>query len=510
MSDFDILVKNGTIITVDKDMSWKRWMGIKDGMITALSDRDDYEGCNADRVIDLQGQTVMPGLFETHVHSALTGLGWSGVDLDGIMTCPEILAKIEDFCAKAPGDSPVYAFNMKLPHQLDDKKTPHLKELDDISHGHPIMIMFWTVHGGILNTKGCDLVNLKPEMEYVREDGYFNEDWISSYIIAEFLGQFPDELFEDIYRKVDRQYASRGVTTVHSLEGMWVKDDKDAEILCSIKDDLSVEFVPYIQTFDIEKVKRLGLKQIGGCLPIDGSPPQLTAAYMFPYREAPHTRGFLCYSDMELYNFITACTKEGIQTAFHAIGGRAIDQLLYIYQQVDREIGIKHLRHRCEHFSMPFGERPYEMVQEMNIPCAMQPAISNMLCTNDYSIFEHQVSDEEALIHENAGRAVAKGVTVIGGCDGPVTPLDSYWGINAAAHAHAEYRRMPLDDAIRIYSINCAWASHREDRTGSLEVGKEADFAIIDRNPYEMGEDEDLASVVVQETFKKGKSIFKL
>lgn len=512
MSNFDILVKNGTLVTMDESLSWKRWMGIKDGKITALGDKDDYDGCVASKVIDLNGKTVMPGLFETHVHSALTGLGWNGMDFSNAKNSREVLEIVEDFCSKDKTDQMVYGCNMNLPHQMDDKKVPTREELDDVSGNHPVMILFWTVHGGITNTKGCERANLKPEMEFVKKDGYFNDDWVSSHIIAELLGQFSDDVYKDIFMKVAEQYASRGVTTVHSLDGMWVKDDKDSEILINMREELPIEFIPFIQTFDIEKVKKFGLKQIGGCLPIDGSPPQLTAAYWEPYRmkDQSYTRGFLCYTDKELYDFVTACTKESIQCTFHAIGERAIDQLLYIYQQVDREIGIRHLRHRIEHFSMPPHERSYEMIKEMNIPVAMQPAISNMLDTDEFSIFATQVSDEKALIHENAANAVKKGLTVIGGCDGPVTPLDSYWGINAAAHPHKDYRRMSLDDAIKLFTTNAAWACHQEHRLGSLEVGKDADFAIVDKNLYEMPDNADLASIVVYETFKTGKSVFKL
>ncbi len=62
MSDFDVLVKNGTIVTMDDSLSWKRWMGVKDGKSRLWRYRDDCGGCNAKRVIDLEGKTVMPGL----------------------------------------------------------------------------------------------------------------------------------------------------------------------------------------------------------------------------------------------------------------------------------------------------------------------------------------------------------------------------------------------------------------------------------------------------------------
>jgi predicted amidohydrolase YtcJ len=503
MSYFDLLIKNGTIITMDKALSKKRWLAVKDGIISAVGDRDDFCG-EAKEIIDLDGKALMPGLIDAHVHSTLTGIGKMGIDLAGINTVNGILDAVGEFCAKDPSDKVVYGFNMSLAKDMVGKKLPDRFELDAVTGNHPIIMLFWTVHGGILNSKAMEHIASTNAAVYVDENGFFNED----YPIGHILNLFPDEDFENLFMDIANECASKGITTVHSMDGMWVKDDRDTDILMRILNTLPIEFRPYTQTFDWQKIRNYGLKQIGGCITIDGSPPQLTAAYSEPYRNAPHTRGLLNYSDKELYEFVKAATKEGMQVAFHAIGDRAIDQVIYIYQQVDREIGIRHLRHRIEHLSFP-TDRATEMVAEMNVPAIMQPALANMLDGPKENRFEFQVSKEKAIRHENFAMRMKAGVKVANGSDSPAAPLDGFIAINAAVNMHNPERRVSLDDALKMCTINAAWAGHQEDRIGSLEVSKEADFIVLDKDPYALPTGADLTQIVVEETYKKGKRIFK-
>ena len=503
MNNFDLLIKNGTIITMDNTLSKKRWMAIKDGIVSATGDHDDFGG-NAKQQIDLKGKAVLPGLYDAHVHSTLTGLGQIGIDLNGVSTVNGILDTVAEFCSKDHSDKVVYGYNMTMAKDMVEKRVPNCFELDAVTGDHPIMILFWTVHGGVMNSKAAAYVKSTDAADYVDDNGFFNEDPPMGHI----FNLFNDKDFEKLFMNIAKQCASRGITTINSLDGMWVKNDRDTDILMRIRDSLPIDFVPYTQTFDLNKVLKYGLKQIGGCLTIDGSPPQLTAAYSQPYVKAPHTRGFLTYTDKELYDLVTAATKAGVQTSFHAIGDRAIDQIIFIYQQVDREIGIKHLRPRIEHFSYA-TEQHMEMAVELNVVAVAQTTLANTLDSANGNYFAFQVSEEDSIKHENFARMMKNGVTVAAGSDTPAAVLDSLVGINSAVNAYNPLRRISLDDALRLFTTNAAYACHQEDRKGSLEKGKEADFIIIDRDPYSFANGEDLSTISVEETYRKGKLIFK-
>lgn len=508
MSTYDLLMKNGNIITMDGGLSRKRWLAVKDGLIAALGDRDDFSGTAAEE-IDLGGRTLIPGLVESHAHVSMTGIGEMGIDLTGITTCKGILEAVEAFCAKDKSDTPVCGGNMLMMADMEDKRVPTRYELDEVSSEHPVMLVFWTGHGGTMNSKAVELANLQPEMLDVEKDGLFIEDDTSFHVIANIYNLFSDADFENIFQDTAQKCASRGITTIHSLDGMLVLGDRDTEILVRIKDKLPVEFINYTQTFDLERVQGYGLPRIGGCLCLDGSPPQFTAAYMEPYPAAPHTRGLLNFTDKELYEFIKAATKANMQTAFHAIGERAVDQLIYVYQQVDREIGIKHLRNRIEHFSLP-SDRHIEMAAEMNIMCSAQPGIGNMLDGPNGNAYMGFVPEEKAKQHCNFARVMQNGVMVIGGSDSPVTPIDSLWGIDVAVNAHQPYRRVSLDDALKMYTINAAYASHQEDIKGSLETGKHADMVVLDKDPYAETGCINRTVITVEQTYKKGKRVFEI
>jgi len=498
-------MKNGSVITMDGGLSKKRWLAVKDGIIQALGD-DDFTG-EALETVDLDGRALLPGLIDTHVHVTQTGVTNRGLPLTGVTTSKGILDIVEEACARDDSDTPIIGGNMLLPSQMDDKRIPDIAELDRVSGKHPVMLVFWTVHGGVANTKALELAELPEEWGYIKNDGIFIEDKISFYIIGGILATLGDSYYEEMYRDVAEECASLGMTTVHALDGMFVKDDKDVEALLRVRDKMPIEYVPYWQTFDLERVMSHGLKQIGGCLSLDGSPPQLTGCFFDAYPCAPYTRGLLNFSDRQLYDFVTACTKAGMQVAVHAIGERAVDQIVWIYRQVDKEIGIKHLRHRIEHFSLA-DDRHIEMAAEMNILVSLQPSTGDMLDNINGNLNEAWMSKEKAQLVEKFSRYMDGGVMVAGGSDSPVTLMDALFGIDRCVNAFNPARRVSLDDALKLYTINAAWATRQEDMKGSLEVGKQADMVILDKDPYKLPGGYSREAVSVDATYKKGKLIY--
>ncbi|MDR2295350.1 MAG: amidohydrolase [Clostridiales Family XIII bacterium] len=506
MSEYELLLKNANIITMDKDLSRKRWLAVRDGRIAATG-TDDASAPAAKTVLDMGGKTVMPGLTDTHAHATMTGIGYRGVDLAGAGSVAEILERVEAFCGADRGGGVIFGGNLPMGEQLKEGRLPDRYELDGVSGGRPVMLVLWTVHGGVLNSAALPLARLAPEMAYVEKDGVFNDDHTAFHVIGNLYATLSEKDFRDIYFGIAADCAARGITTLHALDGMMVKDDKDTEVLKDILTELPIEFVPYTQTFDVDKIHGYGMKQIGGCLSLDGSPPQLTAAFSAPYPVAPHTRGFLNFTDEKLYRFVTECTKRDMQVGFHAIGDRAIDQILYIYRQVDRELGIRSLRHRIEHFSTP-SERHMEMAAEMNIIATAQPGIGNMLDNENGNGFEAFAPPETARDIERFARVVRYGILTAGGSDSPVTPLDCFAGIDAAVNAFNPERRVTLDEALRMYTVNAAHTEHRENEKGSLEPGKYADMIIVSNDPYAVKGRISLDTVGLEATYKRGGIVY--
>jgi predicted amidohydrolase YtcJ len=149
------------------------------------------------------------------------------------------------------------------------------------------------------------------------------------------------------------------------------------------------------------------------------------------------------------------------------------------------------------------------MAAEMNIIASAQPEIGNMLDNVNGNAFEAFAPPEIAAYHEQFARVMKAGVVVTGGSDSPVTPLDCFVGIDACVNAYNPDRRVSLDDALKLYTVNAAYASRQEDVKGSIEVGKQADLVVIDKDPYKETGSLNRSVITVEETWKNGKCIFR-
>ena len=150
------------------------------------------------------------------------------------------------------------------------------------------------------------------------------------------------------------------------------------------------------------------------------------------------------------------------------------------------------------------------MAAEMNIVATVQPGIGNMLDNEGGNGFEAFAPPDVARDIERFARVVQHGgIVTAGGSDSPVTPLDCFAGIDAAVHAFNPERRVSLDDALRMYTVNAAYTEHREDEKGSLEPGKYADMVILSNSPYDIKGAISLDACGVEATYKKGRAIYE-
>jgi predicted amidohydrolase YtcJ len=507
---YDLILKNANIITVDKNMSRRSWAAVNGGKIVALGD-NSADAPEGKRVLDLKGLTVLPGLMDCHVHVMLAGLNLSATELQGAKDVSEVLALLETACKTSESDW-VFGVNY-VTQNVKEQRYPTRFELDGISGGKKLMIMAATLHGCAVNTAAMEVCAVPNDMPGTEKEngavtGVYSSDESSFLANANALGDLPDDVLWQYIRDCARNAASKGVTTMHGLFGMLVRDDRDMDLILRRGNELPIDMIVFYQTWDVDKAHAMGLPRVGGCLTLDGASFEYTMANFTPYKSAPALRGVLYHNDDEVYQVVKKAHAYDMQCAMHALGERAIDQLIYTYHRVFAEQGFKDLRHRIEHFSYP-TEDQIRMAAELKLILSMQPGFTHYWDRAEGGAFEYMFGRAGADRWDPFNRVLAAGNIVCAGSDCPVTPVEPLIDIASVVNGHNPVRNASLDDAIRMVTINGAYAVKAEAEKGSVEFGKDADFAIIDRDPYTCAHDKGIYDMKTLCTIRRGEIIYR-
>ena len=223
-----------------------------------------------------------------------------------------------------------------------------------------------------------------------------------------------------------------------------------------------------------------------------------------PYANHPG-RGSLYYADDVIYNFMSEAHKNDMQFSLHVGGERAIDQFIYNLYRVEKEQGFKDLRHRPEHFSMP-SERALELAVEMQLALPMQPSFPALWDNPEDSLYVKNLGKKRAMRMEPFAKIIKQGGIICGGSDSPITACDPLWGIHCAVNDPNDFRTVSVTEALKMFTINGAWAAHEEKIKGSIEKGKLADLVVLDKNPYE--NERQIKDINIEMTILEGKIIF--
>ena len=505
---YDLLLRNGNIITLEEDIPRANWVGVTNGKIekVGVGQPDDDAG----DVIDLGGNTVLPGLWDAHAHVMTTGHFLQGVNLEKVTCIQDVLDAMEERCRETPSGEWVFGGGFTSQY-IKEYRFHTRKELDSISGDHPIMICSQTLHGVSLNTKAINLLDI-PDVQGVGkyEDGSYDgtllADDAALSVQSQVMGRLPVEKLEEFVRICTEKAASKGVTTLCGLMGQFVDGDVDVDI--AMKGEFPVDIEVFYKTWDLEKVKAKGLPRIGGCLTLDGAGFEYTMANMRPYADKPERRGFLIHKDEEVYRLISEAHQQNIQTSFHALGERAIDQLLFCFKQVIGEQGNKDLRHRVEHFSLA-SHIHMDMLVEMNLIASMQPAFTAWDLPEG-GVYEGMMGRRDADRMERFPDILDRGGIICGGSDSPVTPIDPLYGIANCVRSKNPARNISVTEALKIFTINAAYSVHKENEKGTIKVGKNADFTVIDRDPYDYAESDEIYDMTVIKTIRNGIITYSL
>jgi predicted amidohydrolase YtcJ len=509
----DMVLVNGNVITMGLPNKREQAVAITDGRITKVGSTQAVRESASEtaRLIDLHGRTLMPGLIDSHMHGFLTGMTLGSARLETATTVDEVCERLHERARAASPGAWVYGMGC-APWALAEGRFPTLDELDHAVPKNPVYVSAITFHSGATNSEGLAAIGMDLARHGVEKDsagratGAFVSDDTHFDAARVAFGAQSDAEIAQVYSRVADFVVSRGVTTLHTLDGMFVENDRDVYVLLEIASRLPVHTLLMYQTMDVQRVLELGLPRIGGCLTIDGAGFEHTALMYEPYSDAPWTCGDCYIEGSRVRSFVKEAHEAGLQIGMHAIGDKAIDILVKAYADALEAAPRDDCRHRVEHFSIP-TEWAVANAQRMGLALPMQPIFSWLWDRTENSEYVRLLGRERADRSEALAQLSDRGMAISGGSDSPVTDVCPLLGIHAAANHPHPARRVSVEDALRMFTINAAWVGFEEQQKGTIEVGKLADLVILDRDPYQ--EPEHISEFAVEMTITEGKIVYE-
>lgn len=525
------LLINGKIMSCDADDKIYGSILFDRHSIIALEEGADQrlKFCSDINIIDLGGRTVLPGFIDCHNHLYCYGTAKLGIDFeDGDIKCLEDLFRaIRERGERLKNGAWLRVSNFDET-RLEEKRRPSRAELDSVSQGFPVVILRKCLHELIANSVALKLAgvteNTSPPPGGViqKNEGTGEPTGVlkdsAMDIVKDTMGAFSvDELADSLQLAYD-EILSEGITTVHETGvGLMqsVGDEMQAFQRAREKGNLKVKTRLYILSKALQEMEALGLREGlgddmlkigGGKFYEDGAFSIHTAGLYEPYANAPEAYGNLLYEKEEILRELEICHRHKLQASVHAIGDRAIDEIIRCFEYIKDKYGWNDMRHRIEHFMI--ADSSYiDRARDCGI----------VVMSNPSELYFYGDSLAENLGMERAQRAypvkslIEKGVRLASGSDRPCGGGNPFVTIRTAIERKTRDGKnlrgkeaVTLRDGIDMWTKGAAYAEFAEDRKGTLEVGKCADLIVLDRDPYSL-ESSELTDIKVDFTFVNGE-----
>jgi hypothetical protein len=542
----DLVLIHARIYTVNAQQPWAEALAIRDGKILAVGTDHEiskYRGTST-KIIDANGRLVLPGFTDCHVHFMDGSFSLQRVNVDNAKTLGEVQDQIRAFAAAHRNDAWVlgrgWSYPVFAPSGLPDKK-----QLDAVIPDRPAYIEGFDGHTWWANSKALEAAHINKDTpnplggtivrdpETGEATGAIKEDAADAVIRRAI--PVPSRAAKMQALRAGLKHANEfGITRVHIMGGVNVGpgDISDTELLEELRrnNELTVRFYlayrfdpPEVSAHDLEEIERARERYhddwvaAGGAkFFLDGVIETHTAAMLSPYSNDPSLLGQLLWEPEKYKAFVAELDRRGIQIFTHAIGDRAIRLALDAYEGAAIKNGSKDARHRIEHIE-DASAADISRFGKLGVIASMQPL--------------HAYPDDDVLKSwlpavgpERGSRGwawhsiQAAGGVLAFGSDWPIVTISPWPGLqNAVTRETTEgepkggwipSERISLADAIKGYTLNAAFAGHREKTEGSLEPGKLADLIVVSQNIFQVDAHE-IGKTKIEMTVVGGRVVYK-
>jgi predicted amidohydrolase YtcJ len=497
-----------------------------DGRIVATGDEDLLAGFPEDERIDGDGLFILPGLTDAHAHVYSQGFLGVSLNLLGAPSVEDAAQSIREFAAqRRTGWILGRGWNQVL---WPVKEFPTAADIDAVVEDRPVWLRRIDGHAAWANSKALEIAGIDAD----------TPDPVGGKIIRDANGDATGVLVDTAMELVEKHIPvptrsemretyevavdsllALGLTGVHDA-GI---SKTEAEVYMSMADDGELGMRIYAMLSDTganldafpEPIRAYGNDHLDIAavkIYADGALGSRGAAMIEPYHDDPENRGLPFHTQQQLDGFVQKANRKGFQVGVHAIGDLGNDMVLDAFERAQ---GGKPspLRNRVEHAQI-IALEDIPRFSELGVIASMQPVHA----TSDMNMAEDRVGPDRILGGYAWRRLLDSGAVIASGSDFPVELPNPFLGLYAAV-TRQDRAGMPENgwyadqamtraEALHSYTLAAAYAAHQEDRLGSLERGKWADFIVVDRDYFEIPVSE-IDDIRVLQTWVGGKLVYE-
>lgn len=536
-TDFaDVVFENGVIYTVDKNNLWAESVAIKNGIIIfvgSINDVQNYIG-NDTKIVDLQGNLMLPGIHDVHIHLLESASDAGGACL--LNTDDSIKGYIHTLKGCKPilkSTDWIAGYGHNLSTLLESEKLP-VEILDENIPDYPVIIMEWTSHSSWVNSKALELAGIdentpNPIAGIIDKDPVTGKPTGILYenagdIVLDIALASNPEIDEMNYEGVLwglEQLAENGITSIADARVYWDRNyDKTWQRVAdegklTARTVLGLWAYPhYDDNVQIEKLKSMYNNDPNSLLKFtqvkfyaDGLMESGTAKLVEPYSNGIGVgdgHGMNYFDEDRLVRYITELEKVGFDVHIHTIGDGGVRDALDAIERVQELNGEIGARHRLTHVEL-YHPDDLHRFKDLGVIADIQVA-GDFTLPEAESLTVEFVGEERIPYSFNIRSIYDSGAILTLSSDWSVSDLNPFIGMQNAMIKN-EKSLPDMDAVIEAYTINGAYTMRQDDVTGSIEVGKFADLIVVDQNIFEIPVDQ-IGKTEVLFTFLEGVQIF--
>lgn len=480
-------------------------------------------------LIDGKGKTLLPGLVDAHGHILSYGLSLLTADLVGVKSENDAVQKTLDYAKANPEQTWITGRGWNQ-EQWSKRQFPSAASLDKVFPDQPVWLRRVDGHAGWANSKAMELAKINSDSksptggEIIKDtngkpSGIFIDNAMA--LIEKAIPALTDAQQAIALEKAMKSLVSYGLTSVHDA-GI---DGSNLEIFKALAEEnkmpLRVNAMLYLPSENWQAILQSGkfktdddmLSFNSVKIQADGALGSRGAALIDDYHDQAGNKGLLLHNNQQLKQYIEVPMKLGFQVNTHAIGDQANKLTLDLYQNAIQATDSQKLRHRIEHAQV-LRLTDIPRFKALGVIASMQATHA----TSDKNMAQDRLGEDRIKGAYAWRKLLNEDVVIAAGSDFPVESPNPFYGLHASI-TRQDHQSLPKGgwfaqekmtrlEALRSFTIDAAFAGHQEHIIGSLSPGKKADFILIDKDYFNVNEQE-IWKINVLETWVNGKQVFK-